>query len=65
MVLALAALIYAVIEVPHLGWDSPLVLGLLLVAAASAAALVRYEKRHAEPLLDVRFFRSGTFSGPR
>ncbi|GAB3281557.1 DHA2 family efflux MFS transporter permease subunit [Kineosporia babensis] len=63
VITALATLIYAVIEVPHLGWSSPLVLALLVVAGLSAVALVRYEKRRAEPLLDIRFFRSATFSG--
>ncbi|MBT0768981.1 DHA2 family efflux MFS transporter permease subunit [Kineosporia sp. J2-2] len=63
VIVVLASLIYAVIEVPHLGWDSPLVIGLLAVAVIAAVGLVAYEKRRPEPLLDVRFFRSATFSG--
>jgi EmrB/QacA subfamily drug resistance transporter len=63
VILTLATLIYAIIEVPHLGWGSPLVLGLLVVAVLAAVSLVRYEKRRVEPLLDVRFFRSATFAG--
>ncbi|GAA3637874.1 MFS transporter [Kineosporia mesophila] len=63
VVLTLATLVYAIIEVPHRGWNSPLVLGLLVVAVVSAVSLVLYEKRRVEPLLDVRFFRSAQFSG--
>jgi len=62
MVSALGSLTYAVIEGPHLGWTSFLVRGLLLLCVASVAGLIAYERRHAEPLLDVRFFRSVPFS---
>jgi EmrB/QacA subfamily drug resistance transporter len=63
IMLGLASLIYAIIEAPRLGWGSPTVPGLLVVAAASVIALVSWELRRPEPLLDVRFFRSATFSG--
>ncbi|GAB6903972.1 MFS transporter [Kineosporia succinea] len=63
VILALATLIYAIIEVPHRGWGSPLVVGLLVVALASVVGLVVHERRRVEPLLDVRFFRSPMFSG--
>lgn len=63
VIVTLATLIYAVIEVPALGWGSPRVSGLLGVAVIAAVGLVGYERRRSEPLLDIRFFRSATFSG--
>ncbi|MFF0965930.1 MFS transporter [Streptomyces sp. NPDC003703] len=61
--LLLAALTCAIIESPHRGWTSPLVLGCAAVAGCALPALLRYESRRAEPLLDLRFFRSAPFSG--
>lgn len=53
----------AVIEGPRHGWGSPLIVGLFVLAAASVVALVVYERRRREPLVDMRFFRSPAFSG--
>ncbi|MEV6828262.1 MFS transporter [Amycolatopsis sp. NPDC051102] len=53
----------AVIEGPRHGWTSPLIVGLFVLAAGSAAGLVVTESRRAEPLVDVRVFRSPAFSG--
>jgi EmrB/QacA subfamily drug resistance transporter len=53
----------AVIEGPRQGWGSPLIVGLFAVAAASGAGLVAAEGRRADPLVDIRFFRSPAFSG--
>lgn len=53
----------AVIEGPRHGWTSPLIVGLFLLAAASVAGLVVVERRRADPLVDLRFFRSPAFSG--
>jgi EmrB/QacA subfamily drug resistance transporter len=58
----LASLTYAVIEGPDLGWTSLPIGALFAIAAASAIALVRYEPRRAEPLLDLRFFHSVPFA---
>ncbi|HEV2637050.1 MAG TPA: MFS transporter [Actinocrinis sp.] len=63
VVVLLASAVYAVIEGPHRGWSSPLIVGLFAVAAAAVLTLVRYELRRAEPLLYPRFFRSAPFSG--
>jgi EmrB/QacA subfamily drug resistance transporter len=63
VIAALASLTYAIIEGPHRGWTSPVILGLFAVAAAAIAGLVIYEPRREEPLLDLRFFRSAPFSG--
>ncbi|HVV48449.1 MAG TPA: MFS transporter [Polyangia bacterium] len=58
----LAALTTAIIEGPRLGWGSPLIVGLFAGAAALGGALLAYEPRRAEPLVDLRFFRSVPFS---
>jgi EmrB/QacA subfamily drug resistance transporter len=63
VIAALASLTYAIIEGPHRGWTSPVILGLFAVAVAAIAGLVIYEPRREEPLLDLRFFRSAPFSG--
>lgn len=59
----LGALSYAIIEAPVDGWHAGRTGGLFAAAAASLAVLVGYELRHAEPLIDPRFFRSVPFSG--
>ncbi|MEU7260189.1 MFS transporter [Streptomyces rimosus] len=59
----LGTLTYAIIEVPSAGWTSPLILGFAAIAVAALAGLLWYERRRAEPLIDLRFFRSAPFSG--
>ena len=59
----LAGLVYAIIEGPSRGWGSPLILGLFVLSVASLIALVWYEGRRVEPLIDPRFFKSVPFSG--
>ncbi|MEU6476666.1 MFS transporter [Streptomyces sp. NPDC047017] len=59
----LAALIYAIIESPHRGWTSPLVLGCTAAALCALLGLLWYEPRRTDPLIDLRFFRSAPFSG--
>jgi predicted MFS family arabinose efflux permease len=51
-----------VIEGPHVGWQSPLILGLFVLSAIGLAALLFYEPRLKDPLLDLRFFHSVPFS---
>jgi EmrB/QacA subfamily drug resistance transporter len=55
-------LVYAVIEAPEKGWSSALILGLLAGAAALLAAFVWWERRTAQPMLDLGFFRNARFS---
>jgi len=59
----LAAVTYAIIEGPAYGWASARILACFAVAAAALAGFAWYEPRRAEPLLDLRFFRSLPFSG--
>jgi EmrB/QacA subfamily drug resistance transporter len=63
IVVLLGSLTYAIIEGPSRGWGSALILGLFVLAAAALAALVPWESRRAEPVLDPRFFRSAPFAG--
>ena len=63
VIVTLASLTYAIIEGPRAGWTSPEIVCLFVVAAAGAAALIAYEPRRREPLLDLRFFRSAPFTG--
>jgi EmrB/QacA subfamily drug resistance transporter len=59
----LASLTYGIIEGPATGWTSYEILGCFALGALALAVLLRYEPRRAEPLLDLRFFRSVPFSG--
>jgi EmrB/QacA subfamily drug resistance transporter len=62
VVVLLASLTYAIIEAPRAGWGSVETVALLLVALAALVTLIRHERRRADPLLDVRFFRSVPFA---
>ena len=62
VVLVLGSVVYAIIESTWLGWTSPVILGLLAVAVLSALGILGYEPRRADPLLELRLFRSVPFS---
>jgi EmrB/QacA subfamily drug resistance transporter len=62
VVLVLGSVVYAIIESSGLGWTSPVILGLLAVAVLGAAGILGYEPRRADPLLELRLFRSVPFS---
>ena len=64
VILTLASLVYGIIEGPGAGLDlarrsSPASLS----PPPALAALIGYEPRRPEPLIDLRFFRSAPFSG--
>jgi EmrB/QacA subfamily drug resistance transporter len=63
VIAALASLTYAIIEGGRVGFGATQVPVLLAVALGSFVALVRYELRRLEPLLEVRFFTSAPFCG--
>ncbi len=63
VIVLLAGLVYALIEGPASGWTSGVIIGCFAVAAAALCALIWYEPRRTEPLIDLRFFRSAPFSG--
>ncbi|MFC9912188.1 MFS transporter [Streptomyces sp. NPDC059862] len=62
LVIALfGSLTYAIIEAPNAGLAT--VLPFAAVAVIALIGLLSYEPRRAEPLVDLRFFRSAPFSG--
>jgi EmrB/QacA subfamily drug resistance transporter len=63
VIVLFASLTYAIIEGPERGWFTAEIIGFFSLAAAAVAALVLYEPRRFEPLIELRFFRSVPFSG--
>ena len=63
IIVALASLTFAIIEGPKSGWTSAQTLGVFGLSLACFAALIPYELRRRDPLLEMRFFRSAPFSG--
>jgi EmrB/QacA subfamily drug resistance transporter len=63
VLLVLATTTYGIIEGPAAGWGSYEIVGCFAAGAVALAALLAYEPRRDEPLLDLRFFRSAPFSG--
>ncbi|MCW6006213.1 MFS transporter [Micromonospora sp. CPCC 205371] len=58
----MAALVWAIISLPHDGWSRP-VIGSLVVAGVTGAAFVAWESRREHPLLPLGMFRDRRFSG--
>lgn len=63
VIVLLGTLSYGIIEGPTYGWGAARILACFAIAIISLAAFVWYEPRCAEPLVDLRFFRSRPFSG--
>ena len=63
VIVLLAGLVYALIEGPGSGWTAGKIIVCFALSAGALLALVGYERRREEPLIDVRFFRSAPFSG--
>ncbi|NNG37631.1 MFS transporter [Nakamurella sp. DB0629] len=55
---ALLALVLGVVQAPHRGWTDPLVLVLLVGAAALAVGFVLIERRHRQPLVRLGILQS-------
>jgi EmrB/QacA subfamily drug resistance transporter len=62
VIVTLASLTYSIIDGPRAGWLSTQTLVLFALALVALAALVAYELRHEDPLIELRFFRSAPFS---
>lgn len=62
LVTGLSTLIVALSRGGKEGWTSAYILGLFAVTVVSLAAFVIAERRAAEPLVDLRLFRSATFT---
>jgi EmrB/QacA subfamily drug resistance transporter len=63
VITALGSLTFAIIEGPNAGWTSAQSIGMFALALAALVGLALYEPRRADPLIELRFFRSAPFSG--
>jgi EmrB/QacA subfamily drug resistance transporter len=63
VIAVLGTLSYGIIEGPDLGWGSAPVVACFALAVAATAVLIGWSRRAAQPLIDLRFFRSLPFSG--
>jgi EmrB/QacA subfamily drug resistance transporter len=62
VLILLSAVTYGIIEAPELGWSSPVIIGVFAAGLAALLGLLVHEPRTADPVLDLRFFRSTPFS---
>jgi EmrB/QacA subfamily drug resistance transporter len=62
VIVILGGVVYAIIESTRLGWTSPFILGPLATAALAVIGVLAHEPRRADPLLELRLFRSVPFS---
>ncbi len=63
VIVFLTSLTYGIIEAPDRGWGSPVIVSAFTLAIVALVGLIMWEGRRAEPLIDLRFFRSIPFSG--
>jgi EmrB/QacA subfamily drug resistance transporter len=63
VIVALAALTYGIIDGGRAGFGTARIVVVLALALACFGALVHYELRRPEPLLEMRFFTSAPFAG--
>jgi EmrB/QacA subfamily drug resistance transporter len=63
VIVALATLTYGIIEGPSAGWASAQTIGMFAVSLIALVALLRYEPRRRDPLIELGFFRSAPFTG--
>jgi len=59
----LACLVFGIIEGPSAGWRSRLIVMAFAVSAVALVLLPGWERRRAEPLINLRVFRSTPFTG--
>jgi EmrB/QacA subfamily drug resistance transporter len=62
IIVLLAGMTYSIIESSRSGWSTQTIVAAVL-AVVALVALLRYEPRRTDPLLDLRFFRSVPFTG--
>jgi len=63
VIAGLGSLTYAIIEGHQSGWLSVKIIALFTLALACLVALLRYELRREQPLIEIRFFASAPFTG--
>ncbi|GAA3378506.1 MFS transporter [Streptomyces sannanensis] len=57
-IVAIASLVYGLIEASAQGWSDPVILGSFAVAAVALIAFVAWELRQSDPMLPMNLFRS-------
>ncbi|BDZ61772.1 antiseptic resistance protein [Demequina sediminis] len=60
--IALAGLVYTIMEAPSHGFDEPLTVAAAVAAALALAAFIAWERRARFPLLDLSLFRRSRFT---
>jgi EmrB/QacA subfamily drug resistance transporter len=60
--LGLGGIVFALIEQPHYGWNSPVIFVPLVAGIATLASFVVYERRTPEPMLELALFGRRNFS---
>jgi EmrB/QacA subfamily drug resistance transporter len=58
----LAGIVFALVEQPHYGWSSPVIAIPLCAGLAAFAAFLGYERRVAEPMLELALFSRRNFA---
>ncbi len=61
--LGLAGVVFALIEAPALGWQSPLVVGCAVAGVLALVAFVGVQARSAAPMVPLALFRVRNFAG--
>ncbi|MFL5822131.1 MAG: MFS transporter [Solirubrobacteraceae bacterium] len=61
-VAGLGGMVFALIEQPHYGWGSPVILVSFILGAALFAAFLAYERRAADPMLELALFKRRNFT---
>ena len=59
---SIASITYAVIEGAHQGYTSPLILAAAAIFVLAFVGFITLELRHHDPMMDLRLFRSASFS---
>jgi len=60
--LGLGEIVFALIEQPRFGWASPAILGPLAVGTIAFASFLAYERRAAQPMLELELFARRNFA---
>jgi EmrB/QacA subfamily drug resistance transporter len=63
VIILLASVTYAIIEGPSAGWASARTIAVFAAAVIALLALLSYEPRRTDPLVELGFFRSVPFTG--
>ena len=59
---SLFGLVFVLIESPGRGWTHPWIVAIAAATVLAFAGFLRYESRHADPFIELRYFRSIPFA---